>query len=150
AQAHDLDVRRGAGHNHDAGAYRSERCEGGPLGPALELVYLDDGDVTSLGALRAILDLVLNSRALGEGLEPLGLDRAEVDENVLAAVGRGDEPVALGVVEPLHGAGCHAEHLLLPNSRTGREAHLRATCDSLVCTGGTIATRNCVSSAPSG
>src|SRR6185437_5893487 len=89
-----------------ARAYRREVREGAPAEGA---PFSDQRNVPSLGALGAILDLVLNSRSLGEGLEALGLDRAEVDEHVLAAVGRGDEPVALGVVEPLDSSGCHAE-----------------------------------------
>src|SRR5690606_19251269 len=59
-------------------------------------------------------DVELHLLALGQGLEALALDGAVVDEAVLLAVGRGDEPKALGVVEPLHGAGStHSELLML-------------------------------------
>src|SRR5207245_7842074 len=62
---------------------------------------LSDGyDVPSLGALLALARLELDARALGERLEALGLDRAEVDEHVLAALVRGDEAVPLRAVEP--------------------------------------------------
>src|SRR4051812_3872824 len=67
----------------------------------------DDRDVLGLGALVALLDLELDRRALGEGLEALAADRREVDEDVLAAVARGDESIALGVVEPLDSYCCH-------------------------------------------
>src|SRR3954466_10803983 len=85
----------------------------------------DDADVAGLGTLRALLDLVLDLRAFGEALEALAGDRAEVNEDVVAAVGLRDEAVALRVVEPLHGSGCHVFHLPAP-SRT--------------CSGGVIAT----------
>src|SRR5438309_11973843 len=77
----------------------------------------DDADVPSLGTLGALLDLVLDLRAFGEALEALAGDRAEVNEDVVAAVGLRDEAVALRVVEPLHGSGCHVFHLPAP-SRT--------------------------------
>src|SRR5207248_9476915 len=73
---------------------------------------LSDGyDVPSLGALLALGRLELDARALGERLEALGLDRAEVDEHVLAALVRGDEAIPLRVVEPFHGSCCHIKHL---------------------------------------
>src|SRR5205807_7008920 len=58
----------------------------------------------SLGALGHFeLDLL----AFLERLEALHVDRREVREQVFAAVVRGDEPIALRVVEPLDGSGCH-------------------------------------------
>src|SRR5205814_6302824 len=60
----------------------------------------------------------LDLRALGEGLEALACDRAVMDEEVLASVVRGDEPVPLRVVEPLHGSCRHRKTPPLPNSRT--------------------------------
>src|SRR4029450_11616152 len=56
-------------------------------------------------------------RALVKALEALAGDRAEVNEDVVAAVGLRDEAVALRVVEPLHGSGCHVFPLPAP-SRT--------------------------------
>ena len=64
-------------------------------------------DVASLGALLALGRLELDARTLGEGLEALARDRAEMDEDVLAALIRGDEAIPLRVVEPLNGSGCH-------------------------------------------
>src|SRR3972149_10016140 len=85
------------------------------------LLLGDRGDVRRLRALPALARLELHPGALCEGLEAVALDAGVVDEHVLAAfVGR-DEAVALRVVEPLHGSGCHMSHL--PSlSRTGREA----------------------------
>src|SRR6266496_5768364 len=77
----------------------------------------DDADVAGLGTFRALLDLVLDLGAFGEALEALAGDRAEVHEDVVTAVGLRDEAVALRVVEPLHGSGCHVFHLPAP-SRT--------------------------------
>src|SRR6516165_513434 len=68
---------------------------------------LDDYDGLRLGALRALLGLELHLRTLGQRLEALTADRAEMHEHVLAAITRSDEPKALRVVEPLHGSGCH-------------------------------------------
>src|SRR5205809_8026695 len=86
----------------------------------------DDADVARLGALRAFLDLVLHLRAFGEALEALAGDRAEVNEDVVAAVGLRDKAVALRVVEPLHGSGCHVFHLPAP-SRTMQRRRDRTT-----------------------
>src|SRR3712207_9060542 len=47
--------------------------------------------------------------ALLEGAVAVGLDRAVVDEQVLARVVRGDEAEALVVVEPLDGSSGHVE-----------------------------------------
>src|SRR3990170_6698570 len=60
-------------------------------------------DVGRLLAFRAVHDLELDRLALVQGLEALALDRGEVDEHVLPGLAR-DEPVALLVAEPLHGA----------------------------------------------
>src|SRR5581483_11936311 len=67
----------------------------------------DELDVPSLGALVPLGLVELDLRALGERLEAVSRDRAEVDEHVLAAGVRGNEAVALRVVEPLDGSGCH-------------------------------------------
>src|SRR5688500_9046229 len=72
----------------------------------------DGHDVRCLGALLALAHLELDLRALGEGAKAVTRDRAEVDEDILAAPVRGDEAIALRVVEPLHGSGRHLlEHL---------------------------------------
>src|SRR5207248_9502064 len=85
--------------------------------PRAKFGLTDDADVAGLRAFRALFDLVLDLRAFGEALEALAGDRAEVNEDVVAAVGLRDEAVALRVVEPLHGSGCHVFHLPAP-SRT--------------------------------
>src|SRR5215211_804778 len=63
----------------------------------------DGSNVGRLLALRAVDDVELDGLALREGLVPLALDRREVDEHVVLALAR-DEPEALLVAEPLHGA----------------------------------------------
>src|SRR3954465_14230413 len=68
---------------------------------------LQRGDVDGLGALVPGLGVVADARALGEGLEALGVDARVVDEQVLARVIRRDEAEALVVVEPLDGSGGH-------------------------------------------
>src|SRR3954469_16764671 len=67
-------------------------------------------DVRGLRALGALRHDELDARVLDEGLEAVALDFAEVREQVLAAVVRGDEAVALALVEPLHGAGLGRLH----------------------------------------
>src|SRR6187402_147262 len=90
-----------------------------------------EDDVGRLGALVALARLVLDLRALGEGLEPVAADAAVVDEEILATILRGDEPVSLAVVEPLNGSACHMKHLLTSLHEQVREAHKRTT-DSLL------------------
>src|ERR671918_2507466 len=60
----------------------------------------DLDDLGRLQTLRTLGHLELNCVPLGEALEAVTLDRRVVDEEVLALLPR-DEPVALGVVEPL-------------------------------------------------
>src|SRR3954470_22319397 len=67
----------------------------------------DRNDVGRHRALLALCGLVLDLRALGQGLEARTGDVAEVHEEVLAALLRRDEAEALGVVEPLDGSCCH-------------------------------------------
>src|SRR5581483_3311090 len=73
---------------------------------------LDDANVRGLGALRALRCLELDLRAFGQGLEALAGDARVVHEEILRAVLRRDEAVALLVAEPLDGSGCHVCHLL--------------------------------------
>src|SRR3954469_13985705 len=68
---------------------------------------LERGDVDGLGALVAGLGVEGHLRALSHRLEAVGVDAGVVDEEVLAALVRGDEAEALVVVEPLHGSGSH-------------------------------------------
>src|SRR3954447_4437292 len=101
------------------------KARGGGAYPPPEIRVNQQGDVAGLGTFRALLDLVLDLGAFGEALEALTGDRAEVHEDVVAAVGLRDEAVALRVVEPLHGSGCHVFHL---------------PATSRTCSGGVIAT----------
>src|SRR5687768_12279625 len=62
-------------------------------------------DVLGGRALLALHDVALHALTLGERLEAAALDGRVVDEEILAAVLGRDEAEALGVVEPLDGAG---------------------------------------------
>src|SRR5574343_138399 len=63
-------------------------------------------DARSLQALGALLGFELDLRAFGQRAEAAAvLDFAVVGEQILAAVGGGDEAVALAVVKPLDDAG---------------------------------------------
>src|SRR4051812_36040796 len=68
---------------------------------------LDLLDVDRLRALVARLLLVGDLRAFGERAEAAAADRGVVDEQIAATVIRGDEAVALLVVEPLDRSGRH-------------------------------------------
>src|SRR5690348_14188352 len=74
-------------------------------GAASDALPAELGDVLRRGALLALHDVELHPLAFGERLEALALDGRVVNEAVLLAILRGDEPEALGVIEPLHGAG---------------------------------------------
>src|SRR3954467_5559588 len=87
------------------------RGTGGAPAPACEVLRLQGHDVGSSGALRTLLGVVADLRALGERLEAAALDRAVVDEQVLARLVGRDEAEALVVVEPLHGSGGHRDSL---------------------------------------
>jgi hypothetical protein len=60
------------------------------------------GDIDGRRALLSVLDLELDSFVLGQCLEALLLDGAEVHEDVLGAIAGGDEAETLSLVEPLH------------------------------------------------
>src|SRR5690606_1599724 len=66
-----------------------------------------------LQALLALHDLERDLLAFLQRLEAAALDRAEMDEQVLAAF-RGDEAKALGVVEPLDDTGLTIGHGVTP------------------------------------
>ena len=72
---------------------------------------VDHLDVDGAGALRALLGLIRDLRALGQGAEPVARDAGEVHEQVLAVVVRLDEAEALLVAEPLHGSCRHGMFL---------------------------------------
>src|SRR3954447_2820409 len=77
--------------------------------PAAGLVrgLLDRLDVDGLRPLVAGLRLIGDAGALGQGAKAARLDRAVVDEEVLASLVRCDEAEALLVAEPLDGSGRH-------------------------------------------
>src|SRR3954452_18766391 len=77
--------------------------------PAAGLVrgLLDRLDVDGLPPLVAGLRLIGDAGALGKGAKAARLDRAVVDEEVLASLVRCDEAEALLVAEPLDGSGRH-------------------------------------------
>src|SRR3954470_17981283 len=75
-------------------------------GPLL-IRRLDRRDVDGGRALGALLGVVLDPGALGEGAEAVSRDPGEMDEEVLAGLVGRDEPEALVVAEPLHGTGRH-------------------------------------------
>src|SRR5688500_427353 len=83
-------------------------------------------DVRRLGALGALLDVVLDLVVIAQGLETLSGNRREVDEDVRPAVFLLDEAEALRVVEPLYLALSHL--FVLPLSSNMR---FPATCRGL-------------------
>src|SRR4029079_10975995 len=68
-------------------------------------------DVRRLQALGAAAHFELHLLAFLERLEAAHLDRGVMREEVFATFRRGDETEALGVVEPLNGAGWHCSFL---------------------------------------
>src|ERR1044071_9280129 len=66
------------------------------------------------GHVRGLLGLVLHLRTFVQRAIAAALNGAEVDEQVLATLIRGDEPITLVRVEPLDGSGCHMSFTSLP------------------------------------
>ena len=81
--------------------------QAGPLAAAAAGPPLDDLDVDRLGALVAGLGVVADLRALGERPISVAVDAGVMHEEVLGLVVGRDEPEALVVAEPLHGACRH-------------------------------------------
>src|SRR5205823_2382206 len=77
----------------------------------------DRHDVGRLGALLPLAGLELDPGALVQRLVALARDLREMDEQVLAALVGGDEPIALRSVEPLHGTGSHVHTSLTTHER---------------------------------
>src|SRR4051794_2366936 len=82
---------------------RSLPDRGPPSAGRATAVGLDRRYVDGLRALVAGFGVVLDLGALGERAEAARVDPRVVDEEVLAALVRGDEAEALVVVEPLDG-----------------------------------------------
>src|SRR6266511_84567 len=83
---------------------------------AFGLLALQRPHVGGLGALRPRRDVELDSLPLFERAVAVGLDRAEMHEDVRAGLGR-NEAIALVGVEPLHGSNRH--ELVPPLHRLG-------------------------------
>ena len=58
-------------------------------------------------AAAVLLKLVVHPLVLAQRAQPRALDRADVDEGVIAAAVRRDEAVALALVEEFHRSGGH-------------------------------------------
>src|SRR4029078_4721740 len=95
----------------------------GPLNKGSEREALERNDVRRLQALLALHDLELDLLTLGQRLVALGLNRAEVNEDVLALTPL-DESVALLVREPLHCA--LSQTILLHYKKQRRPGHRAA------------------------
>jgi hypothetical protein len=67
---------------------------------------LDPDDIGGLKALRTLLDVEGYRVPFGQGLETLGLDGGEMNEDVLATI-LGNETEPLCVIEPLDNPFCH-------------------------------------------
>src|SRR5579859_2661857 len=78
-------------------------------------------DVGRLQALVALDDLELDLLTLGQGLIAVHVDRGEVHEHVVTLLAL-DEPVALLVREPLHGALSQLASSLNVKRRPGHRA----------------------------
>src|SRR5690606_28252369 len=88
-------------------------------------------DVLGRRALLGLDDLELHALPLRERPEALALDGRVVDEAILRAVLRGDEPEALRLVEPLHGTGrTHSRTPVLVSDCRGPGDPYQPTVDS--------------------
>ena len=65
----------------------------------------------SLQAFRTLFDFELNSLAFCQCLEAVTLDCGEVNEHIVAAVGRSNKAEAFGFVKPLNGSCSHENYL---------------------------------------
>src|SRR5690606_16844014 len=96
--------------------------------PGVTSVALFRADVGGLVALGASGLVVRDLLVVRQGFEAAALYGREMGEKILAAVIRGDESEALGVVEPLYGTCCHSIFLgkvvrtLAPEG--GRQRHV--------------------------
>ena len=86
-------------------------ARGGAFRQCFERGPLQGNDVGSLRALRAGGDFEAHLRAFGQALEARTADRAEVDEDVIAATVLRNKAEALRVVEPLHGSSSAGHNL---------------------------------------
>src|SRR3989344_3800648 len=78
-------------------------------------------DARRLPALGSLGMLELHILPLGQGLVPVRLNGGEMYEYILAAVGRDDKTVSLGIVEPFYSTRLHAPSLFsYPHTRRHR------------------------------
>src|SRR5262249_14499345 len=85
----------------------------------------DRSDGRRLRALLALAWLELDPGALVEALVALAGDLRVMDEQILSALVRRDEPVALRSVEPLDGTGSHGNTSLTTHERVKKAPGLR-------------------------
>src|SRR3546814_13606907 len=86
-----------------------------------------DRDVFSLQAFLSLRDFKFDFLSFGQRLVAVALDLAEMHEDVFLALAL-DEAKALGAIEPLHGAGLSASHLInLPFSSHNRQHVVQGT-----------------------
>jgi len=69
-------------------------------------------DIRSLFAFGALYNVELYFLTLFQGFEPVGLNRTEVREKILAPFVRRDEAKTFGVIEPLDRPRCHTNVFL--------------------------------------
>ena len=93
------------------------------------VIRLERANVLGLRALLALRDVELDPLVLLQAAVTAGLDRGEVDEDVLPSVIDADEPEALVRVEPLD---CSLRHALfpLPTERAPHRAEARSNSAS--------------------
>src|SRR6267378_3286699 len=106
--------RRASRTASDYGCSTASNKKGRPAGRPfqIERLRLDLLDVRGLFPLGPLDHVEADLLPFLQGLEPRHVDRREMREQVLAAVVGRDEAIALRVVEPLHGACCHALSLI--------------------------------------
>ena len=63
---------------------------------------------SAFAAIPAIDHFKLNRLVFGQGGQPSGLNSGDVDENILTAIVRLNEPITLFGIEPLYSAFRHA------------------------------------------
>src|SRR5215471_4419453 len=84
---------------------------------------LEDLQVFRRGFAAVFHEVIFHGLIFIEGRESGALDRRDVDEHVLLAGGRLDEPIALGRVEPLDGTlGHRLSPALDANKQTKKDA----------------------------
>src|SRR3954453_18224266 len=85
----------------------AEKTDAARREPRRDSLCLERRDVDGLGTLVPGLSVVRHLGALGQRLEAAAVDAGVVDEEVLAALVRGDEAEALVAVEQFDGSGGH-------------------------------------------